>query len=448
MLMESTNNVSTINHTNYTALPDENLARTLKNQPIINIGCLGSVSDGKSTLVERLTGIRTQKHSSEQKRNITIKQGYGNMKVWSDGTNLYTTNSKSETYTTEDGDVCNLLNHISFVDCPGHQELIQTMLSSISLMDGAIVVVAVDQPLDKKPQLIQHLAAAKLGKIEKIIVCMNKIDLVSKDVLMERKQQLDEMLASYDIKPFVIIPTCFNKRIGLDVLLKAIMVLFHPSNFMGRTSDSCLFRISRTFDINKPGVNWDAVVGGVMGGSLMTGTLKVGDKIEIRPGQVSGSRGKFICQPVKTEILSIKTDDNELGEIAPGGLTGIRTDLDPFYSKNDALAGNIAGPPGTLPSVYVDTTIDSQTVTTFGFVWEPKVSDVVMLQVGTRMVEGKLSKINGSKINGSKLTFELNKPACIHDNQHIIICKTIDKILRIVGEGTMLPEDNATKLIV
>lgn len=438
--MESTTIVS--NNT-YTAVSADSMTQILSNQPIINIGCLGSVSDGKSTLVERLTGIRTQKHSSEQKRNITIKQGYGNMKVWADDTNFYTTNSKASSYSTEDGDECTLVNHLSFVDCPGHQELIQTMLSSISLMDGAIVVVAVDQPLDKKPQLIQHLAAAKLGKLNKIIVCMNKIDLVSRDTLMDRKRELDEMLERYDIKPFVIIPTCFNKKIGLNVLLYAMMTLFNPTSFMSRSTDSSLFRISRTFDINKPGFNWDAVVGGVMGGSLMTGTLKVGDKIEIRPGQVSKAQGKFLCQPVQTEIMSIQTDDTSLEEIVPGGLIGIRTDLDPFYSKNDALAGHIAGPPGTLPSVYIETTVESQMVTTFGFGWEPKVNDTVMLQIGTRMVEGKLRKIVGSK-----LTFELNKPACIHDNQHIIICKNIDKILRIVGEGHMLPEDNLVKLTV
>jgi len=425
--------------------PDEKLCSILSRQPIINIGCLGSVSDGKSTLVERMTGIRTQKHKSEQKRNITIKQGYGNMKIWvdSDKTNLYTTNSDSQTYITDVGDDCTPVNHISFVDVPGHQELLPTMLSSISLMDGAIVVVAVDQSLNKKPQLIQHLAAAKLGNIDKIIVCMNKIDLVSRDILMERKRELDEMLALYDIKPFIIIPTCFNKKIGLDILLKAIMILFNPINFMERTNDSSLFRISRTFDINKPGFNWDSVVGGVIGGSLTTGTLKIGDKIEIRPGQVSKSQGKFICQPIKTEVLSIQTDDTSMNEIIPGGLIGIRTDLDPFYSKNDALAGNIAGPVGTLPNIYVQLTIEYKMVNTFGFTWDHVLSDSVMLQIGTRMVDGKLIKINETK-----LTFEINKPSCIHDNQHIIICKNIDKILRIVGEGIMLPKDNLVKLVI
>ena len=404
----------------------------MKNQPIINIGCLGSVSDGKSTLVEILTGIKTQRHSSEKKRNITVKQGYANMKIWQEdmSDDYHTTDSNSSSFMTEDNEQCHLVNHISWVDCPGHQELIQTMLSSISLMDGAIVVIAVDQPLDKKPQLIQHLAAAKLGKLKNLIICMNKIDLVKKDILLLRKKELDELLAQYDIKPFVIIPTCFNKNIGIKYILRAIMNLYNPLNYMERMSESPLFRISRTFDINKPGTNWDSVNGGVIGGSLFTGTLKVGDTIEIRPGQLSKlPTGKISFQPIKTTVLSIKTDTSELEQIIPGGLIGIRTDLDPFYCKNDALAGNVCGIIGSLPNVFSDIMVDIKMVTTFGFVWEPAVSDIVMIQIGTKISEAKLVQI------GKKFKFELTKPVCISDNQHIIICRNLDKVLRIVAEA-------------
>ncbi len=416
----------------------------MENQPIINIGCLGSVSDGKSTLVEKLTGIRTQRHSSEKIRNITIKQGYGNMKVWStDSLDYFTTDSITMKYTTEDGDECKLVNHFSFVDCPGHQELIQTMLSSIALMDGAIVVVAVDQPINKKPQLIQHLAAAKLGKIKNLIICMNKIDLVKKEVLLERKQELDDILNEFGIIPFVIIPTCFNKNIGIKYLLKALMHLYDPSHYVSRTNDSPLFRVSRTFDINKPGTSWEDVTGGVIGGSLFTGTLKVGDQIEIRPGQVSKGRdGKFTCQPIKTTVLSIKTDTTNLDTIVPGGLIGIRTDLDPFYCKNDALSGNVAGMEGSLPNVYNQITIEPTMVTTFGFVWEPKVGDVTMIQFGTKICESKLVSITGKNFK-----FELTKPVCISDNQHIIICRNLEKVLRIVAEGTVKYSDNLIKLV-
>jgi translation initiation factor 2 subunit 3 len=409
----------------------------MNNQPIINLGCLGSVSDGKTTLVKETTGINTQRHSDGEHRNITVNQGYGNMKIWEGDDKLYTTDSNTTTYLTELDTECTLVNHISFVDCPGHQELVQVMLASISLMDGAIIVIAVNEPLNRKPQLIQHLAAAKLAKLDKIIICMNKIDLVTKDILLERKEELDEMLAKYDIKPFAIIPTCFNKKFGINYLIQAIMKLFNPTRYIERASTVPLFRISRTFDINKPGANWDEVCGGVIGGSLMTGHLSIGDEIEIRPGQVSKGRdGKFVCVPIKTKILSIKTDETTLDEIVPGGLIGIRTDLDPFYCKANALVGNVAGFVGYLPEIYTNLTIRVRMVTTFGTFWEPKLNEQIMLQIGTKSCPSTLVRINRSV--DMDFTFELARPACVGSDQHIIICQTIDKIIKIVAEGYMI----------
>jgi translation initiation factor 2 subunit 3 len=400
-------------------------------QPIINIGCLGSVSDGKSTLVAKLAGIKTQRHSDELKRNITIHQGYGNLKIFEKKDNdeiEYHTTDSTGLHDTSD---YKLVSHVSFVDCPGHQDLIQTMLSSIVLMDGAIIVVAVNQPLTLKPQLIQHLAAAKLGKITKIIVCMNKIDLVTKEVLKERKIELDKMLAEYEIKPFAIIPTCFNKKIGLKYVIKAILELFNPNEYLKKASENPIFRISRSFDINKGGTNWDEVLGGVIGGSLFNGKLSINDKIEIRPGQITKEKnGKYICKPIITTIVSIKTDTTDLTEIIPGGLIGIRTDLDPYYCKNNGLSGQIVGKVGTLPEIFTEVILKVTIITSFGFIWSPKVNDIIMLQIGTKMSECKLTKINNEDY-----TFTLTKPTCITNNQHIIICYNINKILRIVGEG-------------
>lgn len=416
-------------------------------QPIKNIGTLGSVSDGKSTLIAKCTGTLTQRHANELHRNITIRQGYANMKIWKENENdqYYTTDSKPQTFTTESGNNCTLVNHISFIDCPGHQELIKVMLTSIEQMDGAIVIVAVDQPLANKPQLIQHLAAAKLGRIKKIIVCMNKIDLVTKDVLIERKKELDIMLKQYDIVPFAIIPTCFNKNIGIKYVIRAIMELFNPNDFIGRTNTPALFRTSRSFDINTPGTDWTNIVGGVVGGSLAEGNLKVGDQIEIRPGMISGRNGKFVCQPIITTILSVKTDTTELSEIVPGGLIGIRTDADPFYFKSDKLIGQIIGNVGKMPNVYSEITLPIEIVTLFGsFQWKPTEKDSVSIQIGTQMTDAVISNISKSDLI---VTFVFKIPVCISNNQHIVICHNLDKILRIVAEGTFVYNDKNISLV-
>lgn len=418
-------------------------------QPLINIGTLGSVSDGKSTLIAKCTGTHTQRHANEKHRNITIRQGYANMKIWKENIEnianiqYHTTDSNPQTFTTDSNIECSLVNHISFLDCPGHQELLKVMLTSIEQMDGAIVVVAVDQPLINKPQLIQHLAAAKLGRIKKIIVCMNKIDLVSKSVLIERKKELDIMLKKYDIVPFAIIPTCFNKNIGLNYVIRAIMQLFNPKDFIDRTNAPALFRTSRSFDINSPGTEWSDIVGGVVGGSLARGKLKVGDQIEIRPGMISGRDGKFVCQPIITSICSVKTDSTELSEIVPGGLIGIRTDADPFYFKSDKLIGQIIGNVGKMPNVYSEISLQIEIVTLFeSSQWIPIEKETVSIQIGTQMTDAIVSKIVDLNI-----TFAFKIPVCISDNQHIIICRTIDKILQIVAEGTFTYNNKNISLV-
>ena len=428
----------------------------MNNQPIINIGCLGHVSHGKSTLVQKLSDIETQQHSQERNRNITIKQGYANMKVWHDvdADEYYTTGSHLTSFKNSEGKECILVNHISFVDCPGHQSLIQTLLLSISLMDGAIVVVAANEPLSGSPQLIQHLAAAKLGKVNKIIVCINKIDLVTKEVLLKRKQELDELLAQNGIVPFAVIPTCLNKKIGINHLTNAIMRLFNPSEYIERSNTKPIFRISRTFDINLPGKSWDEVAGGVFGGSLHSGSIKKGDVLEIRPGLVMKTKdGKFECIPFKTKVLSIESQKINLDSIIPGGLVSIATDIDPYYFKNDGeskkknskkegLIGNVVGTSGNMPSVFAEVKLGINLVTSFGFVWKPVVKDIIVIQIGTRVCDAMVKEINDSMF-----TVQLSKPCCIGDNEHVIVCRMIDKILRIVGEGTVNYSDNPIKLI-
>jgi small GTP-binding protein len=408
----------------------------MNNQPIINIGCLGCVSDGKSTLIEKLTGTKTQRHSSEKDRNITIKQGYGNMKIWleTDSTEYYTTNS-SYTNFSNNSKPTELVNHISFVDCPGHQDLIQTLFSSISLMDGAIIVIAVNQPLNKKNQIIQHLIASKINKLDKIIICLNKIDLISKNTLLARKKELDDILEKYDIKPFIIIPTCFNKKIGLQNVIHAIMKLFNPNNYINKNNLNTLFRISRSFDINKPGTNWDNMKGGVLGGCLIKGELKIGDEIEIRPGYINtDENGQIIHTSLKTKIISLKSETNDLDIVIPGGLIGIGTNLDPFYCKNDILAGNILVLINSIePCIYneINIQIDINNIY-YEEVWKPQNKQTIILQIGNSTCSAVIIKILDNNIK-----VKLDQPMCIPSNQNIMICNNKNGLIKLIGSGIL-----------
>lgn len=415
----------------------ENVHTKMAYQPILNIGCLGSVSDGKSTTVFQLTGTKTQRHSNEKTRNITIKPGYANMKVWLKADGQYeTTNSEG---TVADA---TLVHHLSFVDCPGHQELILAMMGSVSLMKGAIVVVSAAEPISKKPQLIQHLAAAKMGGLERLIVIFNKLDLITQEKALERKEELDELLEKLEIKPQYIIPTALNKKIGLQNVIKAIMEVFPPELSESSSTETAEFRITRSFDVNKPGTNWDKMSGGVIGGSLITGRLAVGDEIEIRPGQYSKKKdGSFTVMPIVTTVNSIQTDKISLETLHPGGLTAIGTNIDPFYCKDDKLSGAIVGIKGTLPPVYGEITMNVTLTNDFEGEWKPKKDDNIYLQIGNVNTEALLTEMKSDDFK-----FKLSKPSCISPDSLILVCCNVGDILKIVGYGR-LNVSKCTKII-
>ena len=403
-------------------------------QPVLNIGMLGSVSDGKSTCVQKCTGTKTQRHSSEQKRDITIKPGYANMKIWSDGETFYSTSSKPTSHTV-DGTKCKLVNHISFVDCPGHQELILTMLGSIKLMDAIIVVVSAAEPIEKKPQLIQHLAAVKLSGIKNVLVCLNKLDLIDMETANTRCNELNSLLKKFKIVPKnkFIIPTSFNQNIGIDWLLEEIMEHFILDEETNKDVPAC-FLATRSFDINKTGSDWNEISGGVIGGSLFNGSLNVGDEVEIRPG-VCGKKkdGTLIAQPIRTKILSFKTDHESLETIRPGGLIGVGTEIDPYYCKDDLLSGNKIGLVGTLPSIYGTVKMSYKIIDDFDGDWKPKTNDTVNLQIGTLSISSTVSIFSKKEI-----TFILSRPACIENKVSIMISHKEGGIMKIVAIGNLI----------
>ena len=383
-------------------------------QPQLNIGMLGSVSDGKSTTVYKLTGTKTQKYSSELKRNITIKPGYANMKIFCKDGKLDSCNSSKNL----DGD---LVNHISFVDCPGHYELIITMLSNIQVMDGIILVVSAAEKLSNKPQLLQHLDAIKIGKFNKIIILFNKLDLISKDTALKRKKELDTLLENYNIKPNAIIPTAINLGLGKENILKAIMTFFPAKK---DNSKNNLFYITRSFNINKNNCNYKNLKGGVIGGSLLNGKFKLNDEIEIRPGVIENVNNSIKCKPLVTKITSLQSDELKLDDITPGGLIGIGTNIDPQFTTNDYLSGNIVGLKGTLPEIYTKISIKYELINDNNL----NNNDLIYLQIGPASCKSKfIDKI-----------FYLEKPCCVDDDMLIILSKKINNKFNIIGYGNLL----------
>jgi translation initiation factor 2 subunit 3 len=120
----------------------------ISRQATINIGTIGHVAHGKSTVVKALSGVHTVRFKNELERNITIKLGYANAKIYRSNDpkcqrpTCYTSMGSSK----EDSFMMNgfryeLVRHVSFVDCPGHDILMATMLNGAAVMDAALLLI-------------------------------------------------------------------------------------------------------------------------------------------------------------------------------------------------------------------------------------------------------------------------------------------------------------------
>ena len=400
----------------------------MKKQPIGIIGTLGSVADGKSTAVEQLTGFKTQKHSSEKERNITIKTGYRNLRIVRSEGSLKTVKLKKkrmERFNEND-----LVNHLSILDSPGHHSLIITMLSNIELVSGVIVVIAANDPIDKKPQLIEHLYAAKLSNLP-IIICHNKLDLIDKNKAIERYQELVDYLNELEIHPKSIIPTSLSLGYGIDNLISEVLEHFQ---FEDKSLKKVIFKTNRSFDINKSMLfnnDFDLYKGGVLGGCLINGKIKVGDKIVISPGYIDENKN---YHRLKSEILSLRTDENILEEAYPGALIGIGTEIDPILCKDNGMQGQTITLEGDeLPEVYKQLKLEIDFTNKFGSdIWDPKQGEIVLLQIGTKSLKSKISDIDGKNIN-----FKLSLPWCCSKDIMIIIT-TDSETSKILACGKLL----------
>ena len=107
---------------------------------------------------------------------------------------------------------------ISFVDAPGHEALMATMLSGAAIMDGAILVIAADEPCPQ-PQTREHLAAAEVSGIKNLIIVQNKIDIVDEKRAIESYKEIKAFIKGTVAENAPIIPISAQRGINIDVLL-------------------------------------------------------------------------------------------------------------------------------------------------------------------------------------------------------------------------------------
>jgi len=405
-------------------------------QSVINLGIVGHVDHGKTTLVKALSGVWTDRHSEEVKRGISIRLGYADV-VLRKCPNC----AEPENYTVLEicgicGAKTELLRPISFVDSPGHETLMATMLSGAALMDGALLVIAANEPCPQ-PQTKEHLMALNIMGIKNIIIVQNKIDVVSKEKVLENYKQIKDFVKGTVADAAPIIPVSAQQNANIDLIIQAIEK-YIPTPERDLTQTPLLF-VARSFDINKPGTPPSKLQGGVIGGSLSHGRLHPGEEIELRPGRKVESGGTVKWVPITTTITKILAGGKELKEATPGGLIGVGTKLDPSITKSDALVGQVAALPGSIPPTIDGFIMDTKLLPrVVGLTDEHTVVDPIrsneplMLNIGTATTIGVVTSARSQDAE-----VKLKRPVCADIGATVAISRRVGARWRLIGLGTL-----------
>ncbi len=405
----------------------------LQRQPEINIGTAGHVDHGKTTLIEALTGVWASKHSEEIRRGITIRLGYADCAIF-----CCSKCPPPTCYTTQPtcpncGGKATFIRAVSFVDCPGHEVLMTTMLSGAAVMDGALLIIAADETVPK-PQTREHMAALEIAGVKNIIVAQNKIDLIERDKAIENYNQIIKFLKNTYIEKAPIIPISSQHMANIDLLIEALEK-YIPTPERDLSKPPYMY-IVRSFDINKPGTVIEDLQGGIIGGTVVEGKLTIGDEIEIRPGIKRENKQDY--EPLFTEIVSLYAGGKKVKEISCGGLVGVGSRLDPYLTKADGLIGNVMGKPDNLPPIMKDISVEPIIFQhAIGTAELTKVEPIVR---GESLVTNAGTAVSAGTVTNSKkhlLELSLKKPICAKKGSRLALSRRIAAKWRLIGYGIL-----------
>src|SRR5438552_7526448 len=212
------------------------------------VGTAGHIDHGKTSLVKALTGVDTDRLPEEKRRGITIDLGFAS---WF--TDVY---------------------QIGFIDVPGHERFVKTMLAGVGGIDSALLVVAADESI--KPQTREHFAICKLLGIRTGVVAINKSDLVEPDIVELVRLEVEELVAGSFLEGKPILPVSSVTHAGLDELRRALLASVAEVDDRDATTRVFRLPIDRVFTMKG--------FGSVITGTTYAGKLTVESEIEVLPG--------------------------------------------------------------------------------------------------------------------------------------------------------------------
>lgn len=327
-----------------------------------------------------------------------------------------------------------------------------TMLNGAAVMDAAFLLIAGNESCPQ-PQTSEHLAAIEIMKLKHILILQNKIDLVKETQAKDQYDQIVKFVQGTVAEGAPIIPISAQLKYNIEVSVTENSA--HPNvhiEFTLNLQVLCEYItkkipipqrnftapprliVIRSFDVNKPGCEVNDLKGGVAGGSILRGVLKVGQEIEVRPGLVSkDAEGKLTCRPIFSKIVSLFTEQNELQFAVPGGLIGVGTKIEPTLCRADRLVGQVLGAVGALPDIYIELEVSYYLlkrllgVRTEGDKKAAKVqklskNEILLVNIGSLSTGGR---VVATRADLAKIA--LTNPVCTEVGEKIALSRRVEK---------------------
>lgn len=212
------------------------------------VGTAGHIDHGKSSLVKYLTGTDPDRLKEEKERGITIELGYVFMPM-------------------PDGDV------LSFIDVPGHEKFIRQMVAGVATVDCFLLVVAADEGV--MPQTGEHLDILRLLGVNKGIVALTKCDLMNEEMQDLAEADIVDFLQNTPFEGTDVIRVSSITGQGMEDIREALIQM---KDEIGQRQIGTKFRldIDRVFILEGFGT--------IIGGTAVSGSVRIGDKLELQPG--------------------------------------------------------------------------------------------------------------------------------------------------------------------
>jgi translation initiation factor 2 subunit 3 len=321
------------------------------------------------------------------------------------------------------------------------------MLNGTCAMDYAIMVESCQNEQIPSAQTIEHYNILRQKGISTILVCLNKVDQ-----MIKAPKKIKQIMAN--LRKFIfeaegvvvpVIPISGTMNGNIDIVRKYICETKLPKKDI--ISEPKMFAI-RTFNVNLPKTQISELKGGVMGGCLQRGILRVGDELVLSPGYTQKSTDEhrnetginWSYTPIRCKILSIDSEQIELDHAVPGGLIGVQLDIDPASTGNDGMVGHMLfrETEQNKYKVYEGIKIAYTKLKDH----EVKIGDVLQINSNANNI-----KCNVYDIDDMFVKLELEKPICVETNDMITASiPSTSGCINIFASGKIIDGIESTQL--